>query len=86
MKYIVSKSVPQRLVKDAIETYNKWLNGEIYEWRIDRLVKWNSEDWREREEREYVDGCCWYYDEDEALESGLAEHKEFNFIVKNWEK
>jgi hypothetical protein len=58
-------------VKEAIELYNKWLNWEIYEWRVDRLVKWKSEDGREKQEWEYFDGCSWYYEEDEALQEWL---------------
>ena len=75
------------LVKDAIDLYNKRLNGEIYEWRIDRLVKWTSQDWREKEEREYYDGCSWYYDEDEALQEWLNWRTElFKSIDGDWEK
>ena len=73
-------------VKDAIELYNKWLNWEIYEWRIDRLVKWKSEDGREKQEWEYFDGCSWYYDEDEALQDWLSWRGElFKSIGDDWE-
>lgn len=55
-------------VKLELERYNQRLNGEVYEWRMERLVKRTSEDGREREEREYIDSCGWFYDIKDAVE------------------
>jgi hypothetical protein len=44
-------------VRDALDVYNKWTNGEIYEWRLERLVTRKSEDGREKSEWEFLDGC-----------------------------
>lgn len=60
---------------NEIKTYNQWLRWEIYEYIIERLVKWTSEDWREKFEREFMDWCRWFYSEDEALNDALAEIK-----------
>lgn len=74
------------LVKDAIDLYNKRLNGEIYEWRLERLVTRKSEDGREKTEWEFLDGCSWFYDEDEALSDGKAIWENVEFLDEDWEK
>lgn len=67
-------------VRDALEVYNKWANGEIYEWRLERLVTRKSEDGREKTEREFLDSCSWFYSEDEALTDGKAMCENVEFL------
>lgn len=74
-----------KLVKEEIKRYNQRLSGEIYEWRLERLVKWHSEDNRERVEREYLDSCGWYYDEDDALKDGKEMCGWINFLDDDME-
>ena len=72
-----------RLVKEEIKRYNQRLSGEIYEWRLERLVRWTSEDNRERVEREYLDSCSGYYDEDDALSDGKEMAWDIVWIEQN---
>lgn len=73
-------------VRDALEVYNKWLNWEIYEWRLERLVTRKSEDGREKAEWEFLDGCSWFYDKDEALSDGKDICENIEFLDEDWEK
>ena len=84
--YAKDRIEASRMVRNELEIYNQYLSWEIYEWRLERLVKWTSEDWRERVEREYLDSCSWYYDEDDALSDGKDMCKNVVFIDKDWEK
>lgn len=85
-KYAKDRIEASKLVKAELERYNQRLSGEIYEWRLERLVKWTSEDRRERVEREFVDGCSWYYDEDDALSDAKDICKNVIFLDGDWEK
>lgn len=49
-----------------LKDWNQWLSWEIYEWEVYKLVKRTSEDWREKEEREFFDGVCGYYNIEQA--------------------
>lgn len=60
------------IVEEELDRYNKWLNGEIYGYQFERLVKWTSEDWREKTEWEYVDGCNGFYEIEEAIEDAKS--------------
>lgn len=61
----------KQIAGEEIEMYNKYLNGEVYRWHTEEKISrttTNSEwDVKERIEREYEDGCWWYYDIDDIL-------------------
>ena len=83
---VEDRKIALGLVEDALDVYNKWANGEVYEWRLEKLVTRKSGDGREKSEREFLDGCSWFYDEDEALNDGKAICKNVEFLDENWEK
>lgn len=58
----------KKIAEAEIKTYNQYLNGEVYRRTTEKPVKRTSEDWQEKIEREYEDGCWWYYDEKDILD------------------
>ena len=69
------------IVKTELKRYNQRLNGEIYEWRMERLTKWTSEDGREREEREYLDSCGGFYDVKDAIDDAKTFDKRDVIVI-----
>lgn len=53
----------KKIAEAEIKTYNQYLNWEVYRRITEKPVKRTSEDGQEKIEREYEDGCGWYYDE-----------------------
>ncbi len=61
----------KQIAGNEIKIYNQYLNWEVYAWHTEKKVVWTTvrEDKTidEKEEREYEDGCCSYYDVDDIL-------------------
>ena len=49
-------------------------------------AKIRTKNGREKSEWEFLDGCSWFYDEDEALSEGKAICENIEFLDEDWEK
>lgn len=64
----------KKIAEWEIKCYNQYLNWEVYRYDIEKPVKWTSEDWYEKIEREFIDWCSGYYD----IQDILDEYKSLN--------
>lgn len=58
----------KKIAEAEIKTYNQYFNGEVYRRTTEKPIKRTSEDGQEKIEREFEDGCWWYYDEKDILD------------------
>ena len=59
------------IARNELKEWNQYCSWEIYQYSVYKLTKWTSEKWEERYSWDYVDGCSWYYDEDQAKEEAV---------------
>lgn len=62
----VSLEEAEKIVTQELKDWNQWCSWEIYEYSVYKNTKWTSEDWDVKYTWDYVDGCSWYYDRDQA--------------------
>lgn len=66
---IVTKQLKERVAKylvNEVERYDKYLTGEVYGFEVWKLGK------KSGKEKEMIDSCSGYYDEDECMSEGEA--------------
>lgn len=64
----ISENEAKNIAEQEIKIYNQYLNWEVYRRITEKPVKRTSEDGQEKIEREFEDGCWWYYDEKDILD------------------
>jgi hypothetical protein len=63
-----SIELAKSVLKGEVETYNKWLNNEVYNYEIKKIEVCNLG----CEHETFIDGCGGFYDENECM--SIAEH------------
>ena len=71
------------MLESEVETYDRYLTGEVYLVTTEKLVKYKSSDpdFPDTEEWEYLDSTGWYYGYEyakEEAESILSSYKKEN--------
>ena len=64
---IVTKQLKDRITKylvGEVETYDKYLTGEVYGFEVWKLSK------KKKKEKKMIDSCWGFYDEDECMKEG----------------
>lgn len=82
---VENRAKAEEIVRDELKRYNQRLCWEVYGYTFERLVKWTSEDWREKSEREYVDGCNGFYEIDDAIEDAKSLWVCEDIVYEDWE-
>lgn len=62
----------KEIASQELRCYNQWCNWEIYEYTVEKLVKWTSEDWKEKVEYEVIDCCSGYYSEEQCKDEAVS--------------
>lgn len=66
------KEQARKILKDEVETYDKYINGDVYGFRVFSGVTDDIADEDIPDECEEEDSCWGFYSEDDAVEEGLA--------------